>query len=105
MVLSFCCEEWQHQGKQARETARLRTQKKKMEGQAHLVTKKLFKMVDRWKHKIWTLSDKVEIFTPNPQYSNQCQCGWLAQMHFPSTALDEVEEFSQLLAYIKTVRL
>ena len=62
-------------------------------------------MVDRWKHKIWTLSDKVEIFTPNPQYSNQCQCGWLAQMHFPSTALDEVEEFSQLLAYIKTVRL
>ena len=49
---SFCCEDCRHQGKQAREMARLRTQKKKMEGKAHLVTNKTNKMGDRWNDKI-----------------------------------------------------
>ena len=61
----FCCEEWPHQvAKQGRELARLRTQKKKMEGKAHLVTKKNKQdsgYMER-KDKIWTLIDGVDIF-------------------------------------------
>ena len=49
---SLCCEDWRHQGKQAREIARLRKQKKKVEGTAHVVTNKTNKMGDRWKDKI-----------------------------------------------------